>query len=317
MGGCVSDDDCDVKDSCINRQCRNPCSCGLNTECFVKNHKPICSCETGYEGNPDVACYSVECQRNDECSHDKSCVNNNCVNPCLFTDTCGVNTECFVSNHEAKCRCRPGYHGVPEDKCRVIGCYSNSDCPSERSCVNMQCVDPCLRDDKCSPLAECRVLNHLPICRCPFGFTGNPYISCQPPVEPECRQDDDCPRNQACLNQKCQNPCLAVVPCTEPSDCRVMDTHPVRTMSCVCPSGYISSGSGTCRAVGPLITVECTRDDNCPENRACINSLCKDPCACGTNAICKIQDHKPICSCLTGFDGDPYVECITGAYFYY
>lgn len=30
---------------------------------------------------------------------------------------------------------------------------------------------------------------------------------------------------------------------------------------------------------------------------------------CGLNAHCQIVNHNPICSCLSGFTGDPFVRC--------
>lgn len=49
----------------------------------------------------------------------------------------------------------------------------------------------------------------------------------------------------------------------------------------------------------------------CPSNRACIAQQCQDPCtgACGFNAKCITQNHQPLCSCMEGFEGDPYASC--------
>lgn len=239
-------------------------------------------------------------------------MNNNCVNPCLISDNCGVNAECFPNNHKADCRCRNGYHGNPLDRCRVIGCYSNGDCPGDHSCINMQCINPCVHSNPCSSRAECRVFNHLPICRCPSHHTGNPYIACKPEERPECKEDSDCPNLLACFDNKCQNPCTVVQPCSDPSECKVLPTSPVRTMVCVCPSGYVSSGSGTCRPTKPILEIECTNDSDCPSEKSCVNAVCKNPCACGPNAKCSVANHKPICSCVLGYDGNPDLACTKG-----
>lgn len=143
---------------------------------------------------------------------------------------------------------------------------------------------------------------------------GNPYEACVPEEEPECREDGDCPSQLACLNQRCQNPCTIIQPCYEPAKCKVLPSLPVRTMVCICPSGYISSGSGTCQVIKSILRVECKSDSDCPSDRACVNAICKDPCACGTNAICHVRDHKPTCSCITGYDGNPDIECVPGMY---
>ncbi|KAF7389943.1 hypothetical protein HZH68_011800 [Vespula germanica] len=282
IGACVTNDECNDNEACVNRQCRDPCNCGTNAICFVRNHKPICSCKEGYQGNPEIACVSVECQQDYDCALDKSCKNKYCVDPCLLSDLCGLNAECYVRNHVADCRCRKGYYGNPLDKCRVIGCHSNGDCPSEHS----------------------------------FHYTGNPYILCKLEEQPECREDSDCPDRLACFNHKCEEPCPIMQPCTPPSECRVLPTSPIRTMICVCPSGYVSSGSGTCQPTTPIVKVECTKDNDCAQDRSCINGICRNPCTCGPNAICNVVDHKPVCSCILGYDGSADIACteVTGCH---
>lgn len=56
---------------------------------------------------------------------------------------------------------------------------------------------------------------------------------------------------------------------------------------------------------------ECVIHQECPSNRACIAQQCQDPCigACGFNAKCITQNHQPMCSCMEGFEGDPYASC--------
>lgn len=45
-----------------------------------------------------------------------------------------------------------------------IGCASNTDCPSQRACVNTICVDPCKQTDLCHQQEECQVQEHHPVC---------------------------------------------------------------------------------------------------------------------------------------------------------
>ena len=58
---CILSSDCSQNLACINQKCRNPClgTCGLNAQCLVKNHNPICSCRQGFEGNPFVLCSPI------------------------------------------------------------------------------------------------------------------------------------------------------------------------------------------------------------------------------------------------------------------
>lgn len=61
----------------------------------------------------------------------------------------------------------------------------------------------------------------------------------------------------------------------------------------------------------PNCRPECVIHQDCPSNRACIAQRCEDPCvgACGFNAVCTSQNHRPICSCIEGHEGDPYAGC--------
>lgn len=309
--GCISNDDCPFNEACINRLCRNPCDCGTNAACFVQNHRPVCSCKEGFEGNPNIACHTIGCRTDSECESGKACVNGNCINPCLIDDPCGINAECRVLGNRAECHCLSGYRGNPYDRCTIVGCRSNNDCPSDRQCINAQCINPCIYDNPCSPKAECRVQNHMALCRCPIGFIGNPYIDCRHEIQVECKIDGDCASTQACLNNKCQNPCSTLEPCQRPSECQVIGTLPVRTMICICPSGYISSGSGTCQPTTSVIEIGgCITDSDCPSDKSCDRHICRDPCNCGINADCRVKDHRPVCTCKQGYDGNPEIQCI-------
>lgn len=61
----------------------------------------------------------------------------------------------------------------------------------------------------------------------------------------------------------------------------------------------------------PNCRPECVIHQECPSNRACIAQQCQDPCvgSCGFNARCTTQNHQPICSCIEGYEGDPYASC--------
>lgn len=44
-----------------------------------------------------------------------------------------------------------------------------------------KCRDPC--PGSCGSNAHCQVFNHIPMCTCPEGYTGDPFLSCY--VKPE------------------------------------------------------------------------------------------------------------------------------------
>jgi len=61
-GECFKDDECPSHQACFDYKCKDPCkgpdtSCGLNANCQVKNHGPVCSCPAGYQGDPIVSCF--------------------------------------------------------------------------------------------------------------------------------------------------------------------------------------------------------------------------------------------------------------------
>ncbi len=53
-------------------------------------------------------------------------------------------------------------------------CLGNSECGPQQACQDYRCVDPC-QTGACGQGAECEVRNHVAICRCPRGMTGDPH----------------------------------------------------------------------------------------------------------------------------------------------
>lgn len=90
---------------------------------------------------------------------------------------CGINAVCEERNEVGACRCVPEYYGDPYIECRPE-CVLNTECPSNRACINNKCVDPC--PGTCGDLASCIVVNHSPLCSCLEGYLGNPLVACYP-----------------------------------------------------------------------------------------------------------------------------------------
>ncbi len=93
--------------------------------------------------------------------------------PCVPTP-CGPNSQCREVGNAPVCSCQSGYLGVPPE-CRPE-CVTSSECAPSQSCVNFKCQDPC--PGTCGRDAQCRVVNHNPICVCPSGWTGDPLTGC-------------------------------------------------------------------------------------------------------------------------------------------
>lgn len=95
-----------------------------------------------------------------------------------------------------------------------------------------------------------------------------------------------------------EKPCIPS-PCGPNSQCRGVGNVPV----CSCISGYLG--------VPPECRPECVTSSECAPMHACVNSKCQNPClgTCGLNSECKIVNHNPVCTCPSGWTGDPFTQC--------
>jgi len=71
---------------------------------------------------------------------------------------------------------------------------------------------------------------------------------------------------------------------------------------CSCPPGYRPDPDPYIRCK----QFECLTDPECPTTQACQNEQCVDPCKCARNADCSARNHTGICTCYSGYTGDPY-----------
>lgn len=96
--------------------------------------------------------------------------------PSCIPSPCGPNSQCQISGGIPACSCLPDYIGSPPT-CRPE-CVLSAECPSQLACIKQKCRDPC--PGSCGANANCRVVNHVPICSCNDGFTGDPFTQCSP-----------------------------------------------------------------------------------------------------------------------------------------
>jgi hypothetical protein len=198
------------------------------------------------------------------------------VDPC-HPNPCGPHATCRDIGGSPSCACLPSYFGNPPN-CRPE-CTVNSDCPSNKACLRERCIDPC--PGSCGAGAQCSVINHTPMCTCPAGYIGDPFVNCYPKP----------PERQPVITDPC-NPS----PCGPNANCR--------DGTCTCIPEYHGDPYQGCRP-------ECVVSQDCPRDKACIRQKCKDPCpgTCGQNARCEVINHVPMCSCNQGFVGNPFVNC--------
>lgn len=379
---CVSNSDCPFDKACLGSKCLDPCpgSCGHKALCHVYEHNPICKCppglygnpyeqcavlqdkpapspscaklqcganaeckkqsgrltcvcRRGYFGNPFVAC-RPECVLNSDCPADRACVNSKCVDVC--SGVCGINAVCQVVNHGPVCVCPEGFTGDAFKSCsRQQQIPPNQYLPVPRN--------PC-EPSPCGPNSRCLISHEgNAACSCLPGFKGSP-----PVCQPECIVSSECPLQQACINQRCADPCPGT--CGNSARCKVLNHNPI----CSCDPGYegdpfvscvpiqkpptevektanpclpspcgpnsicqVKQGRPVCSCVAnyigspPYCRPECTLNSECPSDKACIQEKCENPCAntCGHNAKCNVIAHSAYCSCEDGYEGDAFVGC--------
>lgn len=95
------------------------------------------------------------------------------VNPCQ-PSPCGLNSICREVDSHAVCSCLPDMLGAPPN-CRPE-CIVASECAQDKSCINRKCKNPCV--GACGQYARCQTVNHNPICSCPIGYQGDPFVIC-------------------------------------------------------------------------------------------------------------------------------------------
>lgn len=74
------------------------------------------------------------------------------------------------------------------------------------------------------------------VCSCQEGYIGSP-----PACRPECVTSTDCPQNQACIRQKCKDPCPGT--CGTNARCLVINHNPI----CTCKPGFTGDPFNFCQ----------------------------------------------------------------------
>lgn len=176
----------------------------------------------------------------------KACIRERCTDPC--PGSCGINARCNVINHTPICTCLEGYIGDPFQSChpqpppRKSSVWINfRNFPNTDLIVLEQdpvFEDPC-NPSPCGPNAQCSNGD----CSCLSEYHGDPYTSCRP----ECVLNSDCPRDKACLRNKCIDPCPGT--CSQNAICEVLNHIPM----CSCPGGHEGNAFVQCRPIKSML----------------------------------------------------------------
>lgn len=98
--------------------------------------------------------------------------------------------------------------------------------------------NPC-NPSPCGANSVCKEYNGAGSCSCLQDYFGDPYVGCRP----ECIMNNDCPRDKACLGQKCRDPCPGS--CGINAECQVINHNP----SCSCVPGYTGNALRVCHEI--------------------------------------------------------------------
>ena len=227
--------------------------------------------------------------------------------PCI-PSPCGMFSECRDIGGVPSCSCLPTYRGSPPN-CKPE-CTINAECPANMACMQQRCKDPC--PGSCGIMAECSVINHVPICSCLPDYTGDPFIECS--VKPRKIPHQKyiiiifCCSYYNILDLLTRNLLITVIVApSKPDPCTPSPCGPNTQCNggiCVCIAEYFGDPYSGCRP-------ECVLNNDCLNTRACVRNKCVDPCpgVCGQNAMCNVYNHVPMCTCPSGMDGNAFVLC--------
>lgn len=282
----------------------NPSPCGPNALCS----DGICTCLPEYQGDPYRGC-RPECILNNDCPRDRACIRSKCVDPC--PGTCGQNAECNVINHIPSCTCIEEYEGNAFILCTQIKSklFQNNKILHVMNPILVPVTkNPCL-PSPCGPNSQCRAINGQAVCSCVPGFIGSP-----PTCRPECVTSSECPLNEACVNQKCIDPCPGT--CGLSARCEIVNHNPI----CSCPSRFTGDPFIRCLPIRKSLLQHFSKFSAygkyiVEEPPPPPINLCQ-PSPCGPNSICKEANGSPSCSCLPEFIGSPpncRPECVSNS----
>ena len=152
---CLADPDCPTTKACINEKCVSPClvqnPCAPSqADCIDQDHKALCQCRVGYQGNPYVSCdpprRRAECVTDGDCPSQLACFSESCQNPCIVISPCQAPAQCRVIDtvpvRTVVCQCPEGYVALSNGACRLkpaiplTGCTADHECSDQEACYN-------------------------------------------------------------------------------------------------------------------------------------------------------------------------------------
>lgn len=299
-------DVCEDINECLSQPCHSTAFC---------NNLPgsySCQCPEGLIGDPlQAGCRDPnECLSDADCPASASCQNSRCRSPCERQNACGLNANCQAQAHQAICTCPLNSRGDPTIECVHIECADNDDCSGEKACLDSKCIDPCSLPNACGALARCSVQNHIGVCSCEAGSTGDAKLGC---VQLQyCQQDGQCAQGSICSHGICSPLCSTNRDCISEQLCLQGVCQGTCKSNSSCPQFQFCSNNICTKELECRSDSECGEDETCLSDaygRAKCESVCLGRAACGRNAECVARSHAPDCLCKEGFFGDAKSGC--------
>lgn len=117
----------------------------------------------------------------------------------------------------------------------------------------------------------------------------------------KCQNDAQCNTNEACLHNKCSDPCSNTV-CGNKAFCVVQLRYP----TCQCQDGYSGNPAKECTKI------QCSKNIDCAQDEFCDSGNCHNICnQCGVGARCSADGGNTDCYCPPGTRGNPKISCAT------
>lgn len=160
------------------------------------------------------------------------------------------------------------------------------------------------------------MINEQAVCSCLLEYVGSP-----PGCRPECVVSSECPKNKACSNKKCVDPCPGL--CGLGTICRVLNHSPI----CACEVEFTGDPFVRCFPTPSKIIIHSRLERLTPyekqkhiisEPQPTLN-VKEDPCTpspCGPYSECRNTGDVASCSCSINYIGVPpncRPECIIGS----
>lgn len=291
-------------------ECFHSNTCHESAKCINTEGGFTCVCDNGLVGNPlSTGCRKAgDCLTSDDCPPSASCYNSTCRNPCEISGVCGKNAECIPISHEATCKCPKRTKEDHNHNCISVECLDSNDCLENKTCLNSTCINPCEIPNICGEKAFCSPSNHVGICICEPGTTGDPHLGCFP--FQYCSEEIQCPSGSKCSNGLCSSQCTNARECLSDQLCIQGICQPTCTSNNSCPEHQFCQNNICIQEFKCKTNVDCNDDEKCASNtlgqRNCVDAC--EEVLCGRNAECHSKNHIASCYCKIGFIGDPTDE---------